>query len=79
MIMIQKNFLAISTYKTQISSFSPKEKQTLFCFRGILFRQLKTIRCSEAVYNEREIKPVTLSCTPSSLQLKQKKKKGILL
>lgn len=52
-------------------SIFPK-KQTLFCFRGILFRQLKTIRCSEAAYNEREIKPVPLSCIPSSLQPKQK-------
>lgn len=31
-----------------------------------------TSRCSEALYNEREIKLVTLSCIFSPLQLKQK-------
>jgi hypothetical protein len=50
-----------------------------FSFRDILFRQLKIIRYSEALYKERQIKPFTLLCIPSSLQLKQRKKKGILL
>lgn len=54
-------------------SIFPK-KQTLFCFRGILFRQLKTIRCSEAVYNEWEIKPVTLSWIPPLLYNERQKK-----
>lgn len=60
-------------FHSQNSNLSvfPK-KQTLFCFTGILFRQLKTIRCSEAAHNETEIKPVPLSCIPSSLQPKQK-------
>lgn len=34
----------------------------LLSFGGILFRPLKTIRSFEAVHNEREIKPVILSC-----------------
>lgn len=74
--MIQKNFWVISSYKTQTYPFFYFSQETnIDLFRGILFRQVKTIRCSEAVYNERENKPVTLSCIPSSLQLQQKNKK----
>lgn len=71
-VIMQKNFLAISIYKLK-SRFFPGNKH---CFVQRHFIQTtKTIRCSEAMYNEREIKPITLSCIPSSLQLKQKKKK----
>lgn len=53
--MIQKNFWVISSYKTQTYPFFYFSQETnIDLFRGILFRQVKTIRCSEAVYNERK-------------------------
>lgn len=51
------------------------QETNIVLFQRHFIQTTKTIRCSEAVYNEREIKPITLSSIPSSLQLKQKKKK----
>lgn len=64
----------ISINKTPYLSIFPK-KQTLFCFGTILFKQLKTIRCSEAVYNEKKSNQLLYHVFPLHNESKKKKKK----
>lgn len=42
-------------------SMNPRLKSKIGVLRGILFRQLKTVKHSEAVYNETKTQPNTFS------------------